>query len=103
VLARAPFDATRHGLEDIASLEARLLGGPCADLNLMTRRGAWHGAVIRLQCDAARTFDVEDADVTLLLAESGTWRVGEVELPPGVALLWRERRDTLAARLRPAP
>ena len=80
-----------------ASLEARLLGGPCADLNLMTRRGTWYGDVIRFQCDAARTFDVEDADVTLLLAEAGTWRVGDFELPPGVALLWRERRDTLTA------
>jgi len=78
------------------ALDARLLGGPCADLNLMTRRGAWHGDIARLQCDVAHTFELPDADVTLLLAESGTWRIAGLECPAGVALLWRERRGHLA-------
>ena len=54
------------------ALHARLPAGPCQDFNVMTQRGRWRARldVVRSETRVAR------ADVTLLLAVQGRWRIG---------------------------
>ena len=67
-------------------LDATLLDGPCDDLNVMTRRGAFTSEV-RVH-HSAGALD-RPCDATLLLAVEGHWVVGADTLAPLQALLWR--------------
>lgn len=69
-------------------LSATLVGGPCSDFNVMTRRGAWASEVTARH----HRFEPADADVTLLLCSEGEWLVGGASTQsfgPMQALLWR--------------
>ena len=70
---------------DIA-LDSTLVAGACSDFNVMTRRGRYRGEVSVHRSAAELT---ADADITLLLCCSGTWKVGVETLGPAQALLWR--------------
>lgn len=85
-----------------APLEAQLLDGPSTDFNVMTRRGRWRCEVLQ----ALEPRQVGGADAMLVLAAQGRWSVDDTPLEAGQGLLWRQRRDGLAAAPRgdePAP
>ena len=89
----APFHFTGD-----AALVATLVDGPCSDFNVMTRRGAFRSEVTCLR----ESGTLREADVTLLLACAGEWKVpadGASTLSPSHALLWRE--PTGAIRVEP--
>jgi len=72
---------------DIA-LDATLVDGPCADFNVMTRRGVFRSDV---RC-TRRAVELPAADVTLLVCSAGQWQVtadAPSTLDPMQALLWR--------------
>lgn len=87
-------------------LVASLLGGACADFNVMTRRGLWRAEVTV----ARQTAELEDADATVLLAAAGAWQLdsGATDhdtawtLGLDEALLWRTRRGVFWATPRDA-
>ena len=80
------------------ALDATLVDGPCIDFNVMTRRGVFRSDVVCVrQAGVLRA-----ADVTLLLACAGDWRVTTDEarmLAPMQAMLWRE--PTASLRITP--
>ncbi len=89
-------------------LQARLLGGPCLDFNLMTRRGRWQGEVQRLAAPAR----LPDADALLVLAVEGAAQIDGDTLHQGEGRVWRTpvadlditgRATLLAVRLRRHP
>jgi environmental stress-induced protein Ves len=74
-----------------AAIDATLLGGPSADLNVMTRRGRWRAAVLALR----ETMAHPGGDALMLLGLAGRWRVtpqqdAAFELQPSEGALWRE-------------
>ncbi|MBS0444843.1 MAG: HutD family protein [Proteobacteria bacterium] len=74
------------------ALDAELLGGPCRDFNVMTRRGLWRSDVTRVDAEGSIAGDAAGA----LLCVAGTWRVSsDIELAPGTGLLWRAPIDAL--------
>lgn len=73
------------------ALTARLIAGPCLDFNLMTRRGAWHGELQRI--DAPQR--IAGADALLVLATDGAPTADGVALRPEEGLLWRTPRASL--------
>lgn len=66
-------------------LQARLLGGPCLDFNLMTRRGRWQGEVQRIAAPGR----VDGADALLVLATEGAPVVDGEAMRPDEGRLWR--------------
>jgi len=76
-------------------LHATLLGGPCSDLNVMVRRGAWRA---ELACHHAAV-DVPAVPVLMLLACAGSWRIDASPGSPALTLhadqglLWRDGRE----------
>jgi ATP-dependent exoDNAse (exonuclease V) beta subunit len=82
VLARAPFDATRNSLEDIASLEARLLAMEVDDAvaaAAVVERVLAHDLLVRARRADARGACRRETAVTLTL-EDGTLVEGIVDL-----------------------
>jgi ATP-dependent exoDNAse (exonuclease V) beta subunit len=82
VLARAPFDATRNSLEDIASLEARLLAMEDDDAvaaAAVVERVLAHDLLVRARRADARGACRRETAVTLTL-EDGTLVEGVVDL-----------------------
>lgn len=55
------------------ALNAQLPAGPCQDLNVMTRRGAWRAEVAVVR-EARR---LACGEVTLLLVAEGRWHIGD--------------------------
>jgi environmental stress-induced protein Ves len=73
---------------DVA-LEATLLGGPCRDFNVMTRRDAWRSDVARIDAPALIAGDAP----ALLLCCAGRWQaaLGDgIALAAWQGLLWRD-------------
>jgi environmental stress-induced protein Ves len=77
---------------------ARLIDGPCRDLNVMTRRGAFRSTVTPRALAGVSAGHA----VTLLFCALGTWQVGPSEhgasalrLAPMQALLWRRPAGAL--------
>lgn len=79
-----------------AALDATVVDGPCDDLNVMTRRGAFTSEV-QVHRHAAT---IDEADAALLLAIDGRWSVGGERAPlaPMHALLWRAPSPPVATR-----
>lgn len=86
-------------------LQAHLIGGPCLDFNLMTRRGRWQGEV---QCLVAPS-RLPGADTLLVLAVDGEAQIAGDTLRRGEGRVWRTpvadlavggRATLLAVRLR---
>jgi environmental stress-induced protein Ves len=80
---------------------ATLIAGPCRDLNVMTRRGAFRSTVTPHTQPGA----VAGHAVTLLFCAQGTWQIDALEsdapalrLAPMQALLWRWRAGDIAFR-----
>jgi ATP-dependent helicase/nuclease subunit A len=108
VLARAPFDATRHSLEDLASLEARLLAMEhddavaaaavvervlAHDLLARARRADARGACRR---ETAVTLTLEDGTlvegiVDLAFEEDGQWTVVDYKTDREIATTGEEQ------------
>ncbi|CAN5822185.1 HutD family protein [soil metagenome] len=74
-------------------LQATLLGGPCSDFNVMTRRGAWRSDV----AVHVAAFELADADVCVLFCVAGEWQVQG--MPQAMAsmegVVWRAAEDHL--------
>ena len=74
-----------------AAIDATLVGGACADFNVMTRRGVFTSEVV---CHRGAA-ELPSAAATLLWCQAGAWRVevGEAGEPhtlaPAQGLLWR--------------
>ncbi len=67
-------------------IDCTLLGGPCSDFNVMTRRSRLR-AVLRV---LHRTAELPAAPHGLVLAWRGSWRAGDVPLAPGQGLWWAD-------------
>lgn len=79
---------------DVA-LRGELLDGPCRDFNVMTRRGAWHAEVERLDAAPAAA---GRSDAGLVICAAGRWQVGEEVLAVGQGLVWRAPISSQPAR-----
>jgi ATP-dependent helicase/nuclease subunit A len=82
VLARAPFDATREALNDIAGGEARILAMDAADASAaaaIVERAFAHDLLVRARRAAARSACRRETPVTLTL-DDGTLLEGVVDL-----------------------
>lgn len=77
-----------------AAIDARLLGGPSDDFNVMTRRGRACAQVRVLRAAA----DLPEAAHGVLLAVQGSWRACGIELKAGHGLWWADAplKPTLA-------
>ena len=85
-----------HFSGDVA-LQARLLGGPCSDLNVMVRRGDWRSEVTSHHAPA----ELRGAAVSLVLACAGDWLIGAggaTPIGPFEALLWRAPTPPISVR-----
>ncbi len=90
VLARAPFDATRATLEDIARAEARLLAADDADAAAAAsavERVLSHELLVRARAAQARDACRRETPVTIVL-ENGTLVEGVVDLAFEEAGVW---------------
>lgn len=98
VALQAPADATgtsiSHRLDRAgepfafpgeAALQARCLGGPSLDVNVMTRRAALR-AVVTVRRTAG---ELAPHPHGLVMAGAGTWTLAGQRLTPGQALVWQ--------------
>jgi uncharacterized protein len=101
VAGRAPkfYDAADRAAEFPGDLPSAALlpDGPAAAFNLMTRRGAWTGALERREIDRSATVICQD--ITFVLAPSGglsaQLRSEKLALGPGDAVCVRRARGAM--------